>query len=67
MKNSIKWVKEMNTTVQDLKIEAKKKTQTEGILEISILRKRTGTTEASITNKIKEMEERISEVEDTPE
>ena len=39
----------MNTTVQDLKmeIEAVKKTQTEGILEIGSLGNRTGTTEAS--------------------
>ena len=56
-----KQVKEMNKTVQDLKmeIEAIKKTQTEEILEMENLGKRTGTTDASITNRIQEMEERI--------
>jgi hypothetical protein len=46
-------VKEINITVQDLKveIEAIKKTQTEGIMEIDNLEKRTGTY-ASITNRI---------------
>ena len=48
--------------VQDLKIEieAIKKTYTEGILEMENLGKRTGTTDTSITNRIQEMEERIS-------
>ena len=47
--------KEMNKTVQDLKmeIEAIKKTQTEGILEMENLGKRTGTTDASITGEWK--------------
>ena len=55
----------MNKTVQDLKmeIEAKKKTQTVGILEMENLGNQTRTTDASITNKIREMEERISDVE----
>ena len=54
-------------TVQDLKteIEAIKKTQTKGILGMENLGKRTGTREASITNRIQEMEERVSGVEDT--
>ena len=44
----------MNKTVQDLKmeIEAIKKTQIEGILEMKNLRKRIGTTESSITKQI---------------
>jgi hypothetical protein len=48
-------VKEMNTTVQDLKIEieAIKRTQTEGILEMENLKKRTGTIGAIITNRYK--------------
>ena len=52
--------------VQDLKteIEAIKKTQTKGILEIENLRTRAGTTDVSITNRIQEMEGRISGVED---
>ena len=43
--NTIKQVKEMNETVQDLKveIEAIKKTQTVGILEIKNLGKKTRT------------------------
>lgn len=56
----------MNKTVQDTKrgMEAIKKTQTEAILEIENLRKTTGTTNISITNRIQEMEERVSGVED---
>jgi hypothetical protein len=59
-------VKEMNKCVQNIKmeIEAIKKTQTEGILEIENLGKRTGTTDASITSRIQEMEDRISGAED---
>lgn len=45
-------------------MEAIKKTQTEAILEIENLRKTTGTTNISITNRIQEMEERVSGVED---
>jgi hypothetical protein len=45
----------MNKMVQDLKmeIEAIKKTQTEGILEMENLEKRTGTTDTSITTRYK--------------
>ena len=59
-------MKEINKTVQDLKmkIEAIKKTQTERILEMENLEKRTGTTDTSITNKIQETEDTISSVED---
>ena len=59
----------MKQTVQDLKseIEALKKTQTEGILDMENLDKQMDTTEASITNRIQEMEDRISGVEDTIE
>ena len=59
----------MNKTVQNLKreMEAIKKTQIETILEMENLGKRTGTTDVSITNRIQEMEERISDVEDTIE
>ena len=55
--------------MKDLKveIEAIKKTQTEDILGLEILGKRTGSTDASITNRIKTMEERISGIEDTIE
>ena len=50
-----------------MKIEIKeiKKTQTKGTWEIESLGKRLGTTETSITNRIQEIEERISGAEDT--
>ena len=53
--------------VQDLEteIETIKKAQSEGMLEIEKLSKRSGTTDVSITNRIQEMEERISGAEDT--
>ena len=41
-----------------------KKTQTKGILERENLGKWTGNTDAGITNRIQDMEERISGVED---
>ena len=41
-----------------------KKTQTETILEMEKPGKRTGTTDINITNRIQEMEERISDIED---
>jgi hypothetical protein len=46
-------------------MEAIKKAQTEKILEIENLRKRTGTTDVSITKRIQKMEERMSGVKDT--
>ena len=67
--NTTKQIKEMNKTVQDLKmkIEAIKKTQTKEILEMENLGKRTGPTDANITNRIQKMKERISGIEDTRE
>ena len=52
-------------TVQDLKneIEVIKKTQTKGILNTENLSKQTGNTEASITNRIQEMEGEESTIE----
>ena len=44
-----------------------KKTQTEKRLDMENLGKRTGTTKTSITNRIQEIEERISDTEDTTE
>ena len=46
--------KEMNETVQDMviEIEAIQKTQTEGIMEMENIGKKTRTTNASITNNI---------------
>ena len=56
----------MNKTVQSLKveIEAIKKAQTEEILEKENLGKRTRTTDTSITNRIQDMDKRISDIED---
>ena len=57
--NTTKQVKEMNKTVYELntEIEAIKKTQNEGILEMENLGKRTRTTDSSITNRTQETEE----------
>jgi hypothetical protein len=62
-------VKELNKTIQDLKMEIEtiKKSQGETTLEIENLGKRSGIIEAIITNRIQEIEERISGSEDTIE
>jgi predicted nucleic acid-binding Zn-ribbon protein len=62
-------VKELNKTTQDLKLEIEtiKKTQRETTLEIEILAKKPGAIHASISNRIQEMEERISGPEDSIE
>ena len=55
--------------IQDLKVEVEtiKKTQMEANLGMENLGKRSGITNASITNRIQEIEERTSGVEDTVE
>ena len=62
-------MKELNKTIQDLKTEVEtiKKSQRETALELESLRRRPGVIEASITNRIEEIEERISGAEDTIE
>ena len=67
--NTTKQVKELNKTIQDLKIEIKtiKKPQREITLELKNLGKRTGVIDASIINRMQEIEERISGAEDTIE
>ena len=50
-----------------MEIESIKKTLSKGILVIENLGKRTGTTETIITNRIQEMEERTSRVENVIE
>ena len=50
---------------QKVEIEAIKKTQTEDILEMENLMKRTGTVDVRITNRIQEIRERISGIEST--
>ena len=59
----------MNETILDLKREVDiiKKTQSEAMLEIETLGNKSGTIDASISNRIQEMEERISGAEDTIE
>jgi predicted nucleic acid-binding Zn-ribbon protein len=67
--NTTKQVKKLNKTIQDLKmeIESIKKSQRKTTLEIENLRKRSGVIDASISNRIQEIEERISGAEDTIE
>jgi predicted nucleic acid-binding Zn-ribbon protein len=62
-------VRELNKTIQDLKmkVETIKKSQSEKTLEIENLGKKSGAIDASITNRIQEMEERISGAEDSIE
>jgi predicted nucleic acid-binding Zn-ribbon protein len=62
-------VKELNKTIQDLKMEVEttKKPRRETTLEIENLGKKSGAIDASITNRIQEIEERISGAEDTIE
>jgi hypothetical protein len=59
--NTIRQVKEMNKTVPNLKmkIQAIKKTQTERILQMDYLGKRSGTIDSSVSYRIQEEEERI--------
>jgi chromosome segregation ATPase len=65
-KNTTKHDIELNKTFQDLKMEVEtiKKTQSEASLEIENLGKKSGSIDASITNRIQEMEDRISDAED---
>jgi hypothetical protein len=58
-----------NKTIQDQKgaVQTIMKTQSEKTLEIETLGKKSGTIDASISNKIQEIEERISGAEDTIE
>jgi chromosome segregation ATPase len=58
--NTTKQVMELNKTIQDLKreVETIKKAQSETTLEIETVGKKSGTIDASISNRIQEMEER---------
>ena len=60
---------ELSKTIQDLKMEVEtiKKIQREITLEIEILGQKSGIIDASISNRIQEMEERISGAEDSIE
>ena len=57
---------ELNKTTQDLKmkVETMKKSQRKTTLEIETLGNKSGTIDVSISNRIQEMEERISGGED---
>jgi hypothetical protein len=59
-------MKELDKTDQDLKVEVEtiKKIKMEATLEMENLGKRSGITDIRITNRIQEIEERISGVED---
>ena len=67
--NTTKPVMELSKTIQDLKMEVQtiNKTQRETTLEIETLGKKSGPIDASISNRIQEMEERISGAEDSIE
>jgi predicted transcriptional regulator len=67
--NTNKQMNELNKIIQDLKIqiETMKKSQRETTLEIEKRGKRSGVIDASITNRIQEIKERISGTEDTIE
>jgi hypothetical protein len=58
---------ELNKTIQDLKreVETIKKTQTETTLNIETLGKKSGTIDVSISNRIHEMDERLSGTENS--
>jgi septation ring formation regulator EzrA len=58
---------ELNKTILDLKskVDTIKNTQNEATLEIDTLGKKSGTIDASNSNRIQEMEERISGAEDS--
>jgi predicted nucleic acid-binding Zn-ribbon protein len=64
-----KQVMELNKTIEDLKREVDiiKKNQSEAMLEIENLGKNSGTIDASISNRIQEMDKRISVAEDSKE
>jgi uncharacterized protein YhaN len=67
--NTTKQVKELNRSIQDLKlqIEAIKKSQRETTLQIEILGKKPGSIDASISFRTQEREERLSGPEDSIE
>jgi chromosome segregation ATPase len=67
--NTSKQVMEMNKTILDLKreVDTIEKTQSEAMLEKETLGKKSGTIDVSISNRIQEMEERISGAEDSIE
>jgi chromosome segregation ATPase len=67
--NTSKQVMEMNKTILALKrkVETINKTQSKATLEIKTLGKKSGTIDSSISNRMQEMEDRISGAEDSIE
>ena len=65
--NQEKAIKQMNKTIQDLKTEIERQKKPEETIEMEIMRKQSGTTNASINSRIQEMEENLSTVKDTIE
>jgi cell division protein FtsL len=65
----MKQVMEMNKTIPNLKreVDTIKKMQNEAMLEIETLGKKSGNIDVSISNRIQEMEEKISGEEDSIE
>jgi predicted nucleic acid-binding Zn-ribbon protein len=65
--NTTKQVMELNKTIQDLKMEVEtiKKAQRETTQKIETLGKKSGTIDVNISNRIQEIEERISGAEDS--
>jgi predicted nucleic acid-binding Zn-ribbon protein len=68
-RKTTKQVKKLNKIIQDLKIEIEtiNKSQRETTLDIENLGKRSGVIDASITNRIQDIEGRISGAKDTLE
>ena len=64
--NKEKAIKRVKERIQDLNTEIKaiKKTQTEGIMGMENVAKRSGTKNTSISSRIQEMKEKISSIED---
>jgi chromosome segregation ATPase len=62
-------VKKLNKTIKDIKmaVETINKSQRETTLEIENLEKKSGTIDVNISNRIQDMEERISGAEDSIE
>jgi chromosome segregation ATPase len=67
--NTSNQVEKLNKTIQDLKMEVEtiKKSQRETTMKIENLEKKSGAIDASITNRIQEIKERISGAQDTIE
>jgi phage-related protein len=67
--NMAKQVMELNKTIQDIKreVDTIKKTHSEATLDIETLGKKSGTIDAIMSNRIQEVEERISGAEDSTE